>query len=1197
MKKLLLLVCCFFATQVSYGQTAIINEITPDPGPNDGVGGEYTELYCPVGGGACDVGCFSITDGTDIVTIPSGVTIPEGETYLIANTNLFVNVDPSLWTQLGSSPANYLDLATCGCSNRDAAVWDNGPGERIVMFDASGSIVEAVYWEGGDNTGSAPLNVNSSPDASCTAASFVVPDIASDPSIWEDISGSKVIKGCLTSYMRDTDGSMTWISDNWPTPGQANDANRPGFMVTSDATSVCSGDAVTFTVEVYNYNAVYTNDAADGGSSRGGSWISADGGATRLDWDSDPNATVNFDAATGTTTFTYTTPALTADATYTIQVKENTPVTNGSAIECYVREEIAIEVVTDIISIDYTCNNGLVIVNITPSSDFGEVQLDITNGADASLNQSATTTSSPVTFQLSQGTDTDFSISAAQLSPNPVCSPLPAITGGPLCVFQPDCPTFDAYGAATTAEGALCPGDEIELCLEGMDLPVGGDIEWVTLASAADDPYTAALDVIATQTVPAAALSIGPNFPSADGNFFAFQDLDAGDGANASSVIMTLSGINITGQTGLSFSIDVADDGLAATTDAVDEVLIDASIDAGASIDVIDFQTFAAADSPPGSNDGSDFNEPMGTDTDFDGFAETADSDIQVTNTFTTVSNTISGTGTILEITISMNRFPHSNSDFAFDNIIISSNENPAGFYILDFDSNIPTYTLVNQDGNPVNETSDGSNDYIGIIGSSTLPCATYTVSTDACNADPIIIAPRIMPDQTGCLQAAPTPTLTPRTYTVTCPTASIDDAVAICDGSSTSFMVDFDNYGGTFPAGGFDVTYTIDGATPTTVTATADPFEITGITMAGIYELSTIVNNDGGCDGSVSGEVTVITSTNPATPTFANATVDVCEGSNAFLEASGDAELRWYDADPTTTGVLIGTGSLLNYTPTAAAGASETLFVRSENADNGCVSMPASVTLNVLACPSVGNLVFFDAADNGVFDAGTDVGLAGITVTLYDNATGMPADGFIPLITDANGNYQFDNVPPGDYYVSFTVPAGYATSSTTPTGNDQNNATSTGETAVFTVAAATDDLTIDAGLIGTGSIGDFVWADADGDSTDNGGTETGINGATVEVIWYGVDGVPGGGDDVTYTVMTANNGTNDGAYLVDNLPPGNYNVSVTGGTTGTATFDSDGGGDSTSLVTLGAGENNTDQDFGFQESSCNAAVGTFPGQ
>ena len=40
-----------------------------------------------------------------------------------------------------------------------------------------------------------------------------------------------------------------------------------------------------------------------------------------------------------------------------------------------------------------------------------------------------------------------------------------------------------------------------------MDLPVGGDIEWVTLASAADDPYTAALDVIATQTVPAAALS------------------------------------------------------------------------------------------------------------------------------------------------------------------------------------------------------------------------------------------------------------------------------------------------------------------------------------------------------------------------------------------------------------------------------------------------------------------------------------------------------------------------------------------------------------------------------------------------------------------------------------------------------------------------------------------------------------------
>ncbi|MGB1204481.1 MAG: SdrD B-like domain-containing protein [Chitinophagales bacterium] len=1189
MKKLLLFtLCCFFA-QVSYGQTAIINEITPDPGLNDGSGGEYTELYCPLGGGACDIGCFSITDGTDIVTIPAGVTIAEGETYLIANTTLFVNVDPSLWTQLGSSPANYLDLATCGCSNRDATVWDNVPGERIVMFDAGGSIVEAIYWEGGTNTGTAPLNVNSSPDASCTAASFVVPEIAANPAIWEDISSSKAIKGCLTAYMRDTDGSMTWISDDWPTPGQANEANRPGYMVTSDATSVCSGDDVTFTVEVYNYNAVYTNDADDGGSPRGGSWISDDGGTTRLDWDTDPNATVNFSAATGTTTFTYTTPALTADATYAIIVKENTPVANGRAIECYIKEIIDIEVVSDITAIDYTCDNGLVTVNITPSSSFGEVQLDITNGADASLSQSATTTSSPVTFQLSQGTDSDFSISATQLSPNPVCAALPAITGGPLCVFAPNCPDFDDWGTDATADNsALCPSDGIELCLDGTDLPSGGSIEWVTLAAAGDDPYTAAVDVIGSAYIPTQGISIGSSnvYAGADGAFFAAQDTD-GDSPNPTTQTFTIAGLNITGQTGLSFSIDLAEeDGTNPNdnnesnwdngTGNFDEFIISANIDAAGASNILSIQS----DAPGTTSNGN----PL-VDTNGDSIGDGT----EVTATFSTFTSPIAGAGNSLDLVFTIT-VEDGGSDIAFDNIIVTSNENPSGFFVIDFDTNNAGYTTGAF-------YSDGTDDYFGIVSDGSPACITYPITPDECNIGPIIIAPRIMPDQTGCSPGSPTPTLPARTYTVTCPTASIDDAVAICDGSSTSFMVAFDNYGGAFPAAGFDVTYTVDGATPTTVTATADPFEITGIATAGIYELSILVNNDGGCDGSVSGEVIVTTSTNPAAPTFASPTIDVCEGSNTFLEvATGDAELRWYDADPTTTGVLIGTGSLLNYTPTATAGGTETLFVRSENADNGCVSTPASVTLNVLACPSVGNLVFFDAADNGAFDAGTDVGLAGITVTLYNATTNMPADGFIPLTTDANGNYLFENVPPGDYYVSFTIPAGYVTSTATPTGNDQNNAATTGNTAVFTVAAATDDLTIDAGLIGTGSIGDFVWADTNGDGIQDVG-EAGINGATVDVIWYGDDGVAGGGDDVTYTVTTANDGTNDGAYLVENLPPGNYSVSVTGGTTGTATFDSDGGNDSSSLVTLGDGEDNTDQDFGFQESSCNAAVGVFPGQ
>ena len=88
---------------------------------------------------------------------------------------------------------------------------------------------------------------------------------------------------------------------------------------------------------------------------------------------------------------------------------------------------------------------------------------------------------------------------------------------------------------------------------------------------------------------------------------------------------------------------------------------------------------------------------------------------------------------------------------------------------------------------------------------------------------------------------------------------------------------------------------------------------------------------------------------------------------------------------------------------------------------------------VEVQAC-SLGNLVWFDANHNGVFDAG-DTGIAGIKVELYtkDQIPGVDT----PLgwtKTDAVGIYGFTNLLPGDYVVYLPTAPDYSPGSTTPT-------------------------------------------------------------------------------------------------------------------------------------------------------------------
>jgi protocatechuate 3,4-dioxygenase beta subunit len=114
-----------------------------------------------------------------------------------------------------------------------------------------------------------------------------------------------------------------------------------------------------------------------------------------------------------------------------------------------------------------------------------------------------------------------------------------------------------------------------------------------------------------------------------------------------------------------------------------------------------------------------------------------------------------------------------------------------------------------------------------------------------------------------------------------------------------------------------------------------------------------------------------------------------------------------------------------------------------------------------------IGNFVWSDTNGNGIQD-GTEPGLGGVIITLLDGG-GNPV---AVAITDANGNYLFPNVAPGNYTMSFTnLPNGVTFTTANQTsggGNDNNDSDVIGVSITgITVTTTTVNLSFDAGVIG----------------------------------------------------------------------------------------------------------------------------------
>jgi choice-of-anchor A domain-containing protein/uncharacterized repeat protein (TIGR01451 family) len=195
-------------------------------------------------------------------------------------------------------------------------------------------------------------------------------------------------------------------------------------------------------------------------------------------------------------------------------------------------------------------------------------------------------------------------------------------------------------------------------------------------------------------------------------------------------------------------------------------------------------------------------------------------------------------------------------------------------------------------------------------------------------------------------------------------------------------------------------------------------------------------------------------------------------------------------------------------------------------------VEFTSSVTTVINCKASLGDKVWHDIDKDGIQDSG-EPGVANVTVKLYDCSDVLKST----TTTDANGNYLFANLDPGNYYVQFILPSGYVFTLKDVGSNDAIDSDAdltTGKTICTTLTAGENDLTWDAGIYKEdckNTIGDYVWHDKNTNGIQD-SSEPGIQGVVVELLQ---------GSTVIATTTT----NASGLYQFTNVLNGTYTVRI----------------------------------------------------
>ena len=244
-------------------------------------------------------------------------------------------------------------------------------------------------------------------------------------------------------------------------------------------------------------------------------------------------------------------------------------------------------------------------------------------------------------------------------------------------------------------------------------------------------------------------------------------------------------------------------------------------------------------------------------------------------------------------------------------------------------------------------------------------------------------------------------------------------------------------------------------------------------------------------------------------------------------------------------------------------------------NADFGYQGDAASTS-------SIGDTVYLDANANGSEDGG-EPGIANVTVSLLDVNNNPIAS----AVTDSNGQYLFARLVDGVYRVEITDTdnvLGALQQSADPDAILDN-------VSVVTLSGS-NNLLQDFGYTpkghsnGTGLIGDTVYMDVDGNSSQS-ATEPGLEGVRVDLL-------ASNGFNFASTYTDEN-----GQYQFGSLPDDTYTVVIdtttlpNNGVGLVITDDPDGGADSQSVSVIAGANIDLNQDFGYQVTVANTVGGT----
>lgn len=527
-----LLLCSAWASPV-WSQQAIVNEFASDPTMYDGQGGEFIELYCPIGGGACDISCWVLTDGEGLVTIPQGTQIPAGGYYLMGYA-------PAINCPTCDFYGITLDLDWSACNGclsggNYGTAYDGNPtvifgkggnsGEVLYFYDNTGTLREALKFDNADGMATTPMatggTISAYANNGCGVTSIHIPN----PNNIAVINTGVAVVGCNTSYARATDGSNTWTTQNHPTPRATNaNGGTNAFMyeyqvdggawrtITPTSTTgnaqtgsltLCSGSNIQFRISVRNFQHVLATQY-DAVGRIGSFFESTQTG--RVDWTLQGGGNVNGEYAYLVSP-TMTLPS--GASNYTLQwsdYKQGLGSTTGTTSnDCYEYMTLAISREDSIQAAIVQCSDPVTGSNsiITTPATLRNATYYLYDDAGTRTNLIRTSTSNNFSLTTAAAPTVDYYVIVST-----ACNSITATeSSNAYCRADAPCPQIatdvvQKNGTTQTTTFTACPSDALTLTVNGTNLPGGGKIRWYRHTVAGFNPYSGQGTLMGEVTIP-----------------------------------------------------------------------------------------------------------------------------------------------------------------------------------------------------------------------------------------------------------------------------------------------------------------------------------------------------------------------------------------------------------------------------------------------------------------------------------------------------------------------------------------------------------------------------------------------------------------------------------------------------------------------------------------------------------------------